>query len=372
MKHAVVYHAPGVYAAWPANGGIWSWGDEILVSFHEGSYLYTSDSHSIDRQKPIYASFARSLDGGLNWQYEGHLEEIFTKPTLPVPEGGFDFSNPDFILRMGKPAVTILDDRFIVSSDRGHTWQGPYRVEGLAGPLTNRTAYLVEGPKTMLAFMSYQRPNDRKAAYSDEAFTAVTTDGAQSWRMLGRMTADVARSVMPSVAKLSDGTMVAALRRRITYGKCTKDELNDFAKNHRIQGVGDDNWIEVCTSRDGGKTWQGHVRAADTTIDEPGRDVGGNGNPPALVTLADDTLVLVYGYRGKEPSMRVCVSRDKGKTFGPPRTLRSDAAEYDIGYPRAVVRPDGKIVAVYYYVTEKMHPQFIASTVFDVAELEGQ
>ena len=35
-RHLIVYQEAGRYAAWPANHGIWSWGDEILVGFEIG------------------------------------------------------------------------------------------------------------------------------------------------------------------------------------------------------------------------------------------------------------------------------------------------------------------------------------------------
>jgi len=33
IRHLTVYFREGEFAAWPANHGIWSWGDEILVGF---------------------------------------------------------------------------------------------------------------------------------------------------------------------------------------------------------------------------------------------------------------------------------------------------------------------------------------------------
>ena len=31
VQHRFVYKEPGRFAGWPANGGIWHWGDEILL-----------------------------------------------------------------------------------------------------------------------------------------------------------------------------------------------------------------------------------------------------------------------------------------------------------------------------------------------------
>ena len=34
MHHVTVYREAGRYARWPANNGVWIWGDEIVVGFH--------------------------------------------------------------------------------------------------------------------------------------------------------------------------------------------------------------------------------------------------------------------------------------------------------------------------------------------------
>ena len=49
MNHVTVYREAGDYAGWPANYGIWSWGNEIVTGFTLGSHsndclLYTSPS----------------------------------------------------------------------------------------------------------------------------------------------------------------------------------------------------------------------------------------------------------------------------------------------------------------------------------------
>lgn len=365
MKHTIVFARDGAFAGWPANGGGWQWGQELLVSYQIGAYRAHPTSHCIDREKPIYTGFSRSLDGGLTWKDEPALYDIFLRPVLPVPKGGFDFSAEGFIVRMGVPSVTIRSDRFIVSHDKGHTWEGPYQLRGFdAHPLTMRTSYRVIDAKTMLVFLSWQLPNALGTAYSDRAFAAITQDGGQSFHMLGEMTCDIARSVMPSVAVLKDGTLVAALRRRLERGKFTAQQLDLYAAQTPLSPYWDDNWIEVRQSRDGGRTWVNAVRAAETALDN-----GHNGNPPALAARSDGTLVLVYGQRSKNPAMMVSVSRDGGKTFPQTARLRQDMATTDFGYPRLFVLPDDRLCAVYYYNTPDRPQQFIASTVFSLEEL---
>ena len=38
---------------------------------------------------------------------------------------------------------------------------------------------------------------------------------------------------------------------------------------------------------------------------------------------------------------------------------------WDIGYTRSIQRPDGKIVTIYYYSTEKNVEQHIAATIWE-------
>jgi hypothetical protein len=70
-RHVMAYHGPGRFAGWPANHGVWPWGDEILVGFSAGTYKDLGpDRHAIDREKPEQHLPARSRDGGLTWAVE--------------------------------------------------------------------------------------------------------------------------------------------------------------------------------------------------------------------------------------------------------------------------------------------------------------
>ncbi len=102
---------------------------------------------------------------------------------------------------------------------------------------------------------------------------------------------------------------------------------------------------------------------------ETAHEFNRNGNPPAMARLADDTLVLVCGYRGAVPSIKARVSTDGGITWGKEHVLRDDALIYDLGYPQLVARPDNQCVAVYYYTTEQRPENHIEATVFDPRDL---
>ena len=45
-------------------------------------------------------------------------------------------------------------------------------------------------------------------------------------------------------------------------------------------------------------------------------------------------------------------------------TLRDDAVDWDLGYPRAVQRADGVIVTAYYYNDRKSPERYIAASLW--------
>jgi hypothetical protein len=112
---------------------------------------------------------------------------------------------------------------------------------------------------------------------------------------------------------------------------------------------------------DNGKNWKFLSKVGDTDTPEDPR----NGNPPALAKLADGRLVCAYGYRTGRRGVRARISADEGATWGEEIILRDDARTWDFGYPRMVVRPDGKLVTAYYYTTAENPEQHIAATIWD-------
>ena len=48
--------------------------------------------------------------------------------------------------------------------------------------------------------------------------------------------------------------------------------------------------------------------------------------------------------------------------------LRSDAGGRDIGYVRSIQRPDGQVVAVYYYHDRTGPTRYLAATIWDPAK----
>ena len=116
IQHVVVYQETGRFGGWPANFGIWNWGDEILVGMARGFYKDLGDRHHIDREKPEEHIFARSLDGGETWTLEDPsadgilvargtglhgIEPEYPKKKDPIElTEPLNFTHPDFAMTL--------------------------------------------------------------------------------------------------------------------------------------------------------------------------------------------------------------------------------------------------------------------------------
>ena len=219
VRHVKVYHRPGRFGGWPANHGIWSWGDEILVGFSAGYHKDNGpERHNIDHDRPEEHLLARSKDGGLTWKIEdpaaeGSLIPVGKalhgvtpdgrkeKPWSECP-GGIDFTHPDFALTVRMTSVDAGPSRFSYSTDRGHHWTGPFRLPlfGQAG-IAARTDYLVNGPHDCLLFLTAAKANRKEG----RPLCVRTRDGGKSWQFVGWIGPEpTGFAIMPSTVRLND------------------------------------------------------------------------------------------------------------------------------------------------------------------------
>jgi hypothetical protein len=343
-KHVIVHYEPGRFCGWPANNGAWSWGNELLVGFVYGFYQAQEHSHSIDRNKPQASVLARSLDGGETWKLEDPEAFVLDGGTPVASPGGIRFGDPNFAMRVGNH--TLIGNRdpagqFFVSYDRGRHWQGPFLFPSFGWKMTSRTDYLVEGAQSCLILLSAEYPGVQGGNYRDRAFAVRTVDGGKTFQRLGWLAGDSvdARSVMPSTVRLSATRLLTALRRKTGTGDAVR------------------NWIDVYGSEDNGVSWS----FVSTVVE----GLPGNGNPPSMVRLRDSRLVVCYGDRTPPYSIKAKISLDDGRTWRGPVALRQDGRSFDIGYPRTLVRPDGKLVTIYYFTTHERPEMHIAATIWD-------
>jgi hypothetical protein len=201
-------------------------------------------------------------------------------------------------------ALRCRGGSFTVSNDRGRSWSDPYKLPDCGQEnIMARTDYIVNGKDDCLIFLTASKTNGKEG----RPFCTRTRDGGKTIEFVSW-----------------------------------------------IEGVG---FIEVYVSKDDGKSWQ--------FLSKPAGTGKRNGNPADMVRLKDGRIVLTYGYRSKPHGIRAVISSDNGKTWGKEIHLRDDGRTWDLGYPQTVVRPDGRLVTVYYYTTRQNPEQHIAATIWD-------
>jgi len=332
VSNVIVYRQPGRFCGWPANNGVWHWGNEILVAFNLGYFLepdpnVDATEHHFDRSKGTRVVMARSKNGGISW----HLEQPanLNKESKPIPcPGGINFADPDFAMR-------IRADRFNVSFDRGKTWSVPYLIPKIGPRPGGRTDYIVNGPSDCMFFLTEgSRP-----------YCARTLDGGKTIHFVSWMAPKpIVYTIMPSTVRVSQNQLVSVMRQ---------------SRGEAFRG-----WIDVFGSVDNGQTWE-FVNKCTYTDD---RDW--NGNPPSMVRLRDGRLCVTYGYRWLAFGIRARLSSDNGKTWSDEIILRSDGLNWDMGYTRTIERSDGKLVTIYYFATAEKPEHCIAATIWDPGKIQ--
>ncbi len=344
QQHVTVFREAGRFAGWPANHGIWAWGDEIVVGFEAGAFHQNrGHNHAIDYDRPSEHLLARSLDGGVTWKIE--RPESLQPPEgskiagVPVVKGGkkpvdspggIRFTDPNFAMTLRMEDIHVGPSRFYYSYDRGKKWEGPFKVPefGTKG-IAARTDYVVNAAGDCTIFLTAAKSNGKEG----RVLCARTKDAGKTWQMQGWVTPEPEGrdfAIMPATVRLSPGTLFTAVRHR--------------------------EFIDTFQSNDEGINWQRIGVAAASTE-----------NPPSLLKLRDGRLALIYGRRMQPFGIRARFSSDNGKTWSEETVLRSDGGNWDLGYVRSVQRPDGKIVSVYYFNDSPDKERFIGATIWDPA-----
>lgn len=350
IKHVQVYYEDGKFAGWPANNGVWSWEEEILVGFVQADHMERS-GHTYDSSTSLY-KYARSLDGGETWVIEDAYESGHTAvahdhkniEALSTPEpllNSINFKHPDLVFTITRENIHDGQSFFYYSYDRGKQFNGPFILPSLnTHGIAARTDYIVDSENEVSIFLTIAKENRREGKIA----MFRTKDGGLTWENHAWIGDEPEGfDIMPSSIRLSDNKILTTIRSR------EFEPRRDFIKAFR--------------SDDNGTNW--------TELNEPVYDTGWGGSPPALLKMQDGRLALAYIFRSKYGSrVHLKFSSDEGASWSHEVTLRSDDnATNDVGYPRIIQRPDGKLVIFYYWnhaaSAENEPYRYIAATIVD-------
>ena len=122
VRHTIVAVEKGRYHGWPANNGIWSWGNEILVGFTQGDYVQKT-GHSIEGAQENH--LAKSLDGGLSFEF---LSWVTPEPKeeIAIMPQAVQLSKDRFVLayrRILKEGGGESAIEMVHSGDRCRSWE---------------------------------------------------------------------------------------------------------------------------------------------------------------------------------------------------------------------------------------------------------
>lgn len=347
MKHVTVYDNPGSFAAWPANRGIWSWGDEILVGFTEGIWKRASSGHCIEPECQHHGRLARSLDGGETWFPRPVKSQRAKFEGFDAHHEPINFKAPGFAMTCWMSHFNSGTSFYSFSYNKGKTWSGPYALPMFGFPgVMARTDYQVINKKICRLFLTGAKDRGGEGL----AFCVETNDGGLTWHGKGMIAFEIKDrygdgfTIMPSTVQLD-----------------SSEELVCCVRTRNFDGCG----LTVCRSENGGQSWD--------TISKPQSNME-RGNPAHMIKLADGRLMITYGAREKPFGIRAMLSEDGGKTWGweldngkpvgNELLLRDDGETWDLGYPRTVQRPDGNCVTVYYLNSLKRERSTIEATIW--------
>ncbi|MCY4063201.1 MAG: sialidase family protein [Chloroflexi bacterium] len=345
MRHITVFREPGRFAGWPANYGMWHWGDEIVVGFTVGAHRTVGRGHAIDKRQSVVNMQARSLDRGLTWRVEAfngdrpgerglsadehmnpglRLAEVMSAETAAIPSQPLNFQHRDFALMLARTGLARgVFSFFYLSYDRCRTWAGPYRLPqfGSTG-IAARTDTIILGAHSALFFLTANKADGEEG----RVICVRSDDGGQSFRLLSEVGGEPQGpgdfAIMPAGLQLPSGRILCARRCR--------------------RGGSGLSWIDLYASDDQGHSWQFMNRPVTF------QRARHSGNPPCLKQLSDGRLLLIYGNRDGPYRIAAQISEDEGRSWSGEIVLRAGGANGDIGYPRAVVLDDDSAVAAYY------------------------
>ena len=329
-----VFREPGRFAGWPANYGIWHWGDEIVVGFTVGAHR-TVRARPRHRQTPAGRQYAgaqprpgphlalEDFNGarpdGRGFSADEHmnaglrLAEVMSATTAAIPNAPLNFHHPDFALMLARTGLARGVFSFFYLSYR------PLPQLGRSIPPAHVREHGHRRPHGLSDWGAHSALFFLTANKADGKEGKVICVRTRRWRpcrfkLLSEVGGEAQR---PRRFRHHAGEPAIAIGGRILCARRCR------------RGRAAMSWIDLYASDDLGRSWRFVNRPVAF------QRAGHSGNPPCLKLLSDGRLLLVYGNRDRPFSICARLSADDGHSWSDEIVLRPGGANGDMGYPSA-------------------------------------
>ncbi|MRS60456.1 exo-alpha-sialidase [Larkinella terrae] len=243
---------------------------------------------------------------------------------------GWAFLRPDGMANLKKPyfetsGAVFLGGYLVRSTDGGKNWQGPIYpthiapeinlspLGGVPLPAYNRGA-LYEGKSGRIYWIVASSDSNSPKKTSNHLI--VSDDKGLTWKYA-------------SVVAIDD----KVLFNEASAYETPKGDIIGFLRTANL-----DDQACIARSTDGGKSFKWE-------------SMGFQGHPMQATRLADNRVLLVYGYRHKPYGIRARILNAECTDYktAPEIVLREDGGSTDIGYPWSVQLDKKRVLVVYYF-----------------------
>jgi hypothetical protein len=371
LEHIVLHYNKETYCGHPrmVNFKYFPPNEIIVGHFHAPSkYITNDDVRHISYQSRSVCLLQRSTDMGKTWPRQNEI--VLFDHTISKQQKEFLANNKNsstknynmfdknsvffFANTMQYPIDSTFTPELLEyrSIDRGRTWaEQPIPVVPPSiddeTTISKQNTPIIQMPdgKTLLGsfWVAHALRREAGAKYTDGSAIFYSKDQGKSWHFLSRPVRD----------RSGDGMFIYE-----TLFLAQNGDLHLYAvhlSNHGVNVDGVKNAINLCVSKDGGKTWTDPVpitgKGADAwgVVDDSQATYKIVYRAPWPIQLKDGRILVVFTRRKMPAGIGGIISSDEGKTWSKEFVIRNDAKLWDEGYPVGTQLTDGRVFIAYYF-----------------------